>query len=107
MFVLTGVSVPGHSWALGANLHLRPASDTDLSPVADFSQANLNRWRARGNFASRIIEAMLASPELEPHRDRAGGAVASRPEPRIVVPASFILSAPQLNRHKSATLEAA
>ena len=45
------------------NLHLRPISDADLSPVADFSHVNLNRWRVRGNLASQLIEATLASPE--------------------------------------------
>jgi hypothetical protein len=90
------------------NLRLRPISDADLSRVADFSHVNLNRWRARGNLASQVIEAMLASPELASHRDHAGAAVANLAELRIIVrPPSFILSAPQLNKHKSATLEAA
>jgi hypothetical protein len=87
MFVLTRVPVPGRSVALGMNLRLRPISGADRSRVADFSHADLNRWRARGH---------------------AGAAVASLAEPRVIVPPpSFILSAPQLNRHKSATLEAA
>jgi hypothetical protein len=90
------------------NLRLRPISDADLSRVADFSHVNLNRRRARGNLASQVIEAMLASPELASHRDHAGAAVANLAELRIIVrPPSFILSAPQLNKHKSATLEAA
>ncbi len=90
------------------NLHLRPISDADLSPVADFSHVNLSRWRVRGNLASQVIEATLASPELESHRDRAGAAVANRPELRIIVPPpSFRLSAPQLSKHKRATFEAA
>ena len=89
------------------NRHLRPTSDTDRSPVADFSRVYLNRWQAQGNLAAQVVGAMRASPELEPHRDHAGAAVANRPELRIVVPASSILSAPQLNKHKSATLEAA
>ena len=108
MFVLTRVSVPGRSGALGVNLRLRPVSDADLSPIADFSHVNLNRWRARGNLASQVVDGMLASPELESHRDHAGAAVADLAELRIIVPpSSFILSAPQLNKHASATLEAA
>ena len=76
------------------NLRLRPISDADRSRVADLSHVGLNRWRASGNLAS--------------HRDHAGGAVANLAELRIIVPpSSFILSAPQLNKHKSATLEAA
>ena len=69
------------------NLRLRPVGDADPSRVADFSHVDLNRWRARGHV---------------------GAAVASLAELRIIVPpSSFILSAPQLNRHKSATPEAA
>jgi len=41
-------------------LHLRPASDADLSPVAGFSPVNLNRWPARGNLASPVTGGMLA-----------------------------------------------
>jgi hypothetical protein len=108
MFVLTRVPVPGRSGALGMNPRLRLISDADRSRVADLSHVGLNRGRARGNLASQVIEAVLASPELESHRDHAGGAVANLAELRIIVPpSSFILSAPQLNKHKSATLEAA
>jgi hypothetical protein len=46
------------------NLHLRPASDAELSPVADFSPVSLNRGRVRGNLASQVIEPTLASPYL-------------------------------------------
>jgi len=62
----------------------------------------------QGNLASQVIDGMLASPELESHRDHVGAAVASLTGLRIIVPPpSLILSAPQLNKHKSATLEAA
>ena len=43
-------------------LHLRPISDADLSPVADFSHVNLNRWRARGSVASQVIDGVLIGP---------------------------------------------
>jgi hypothetical protein len=90
------------------NLHLRPISDAALSPIADFSQVNLSRWRVRGNLASQVIEAMLASPGLESHRDRAGAAGANPAELRLIEPPpSFILSAPRLTKHKRATFEAA
>ena len=56
-------------------LHLRPISDAGLSPVADFSHVNPNRWRTRGNFASPVIDGMLAGPEWESQRDHAGAAV--------------------------------
>ena len=62
----------------------------------------------RANLASQVIDGMLAGPELESHRDHAGAAAANLAELRTIVPPpSFILSAPQLNKHKSATLEAA
>ncbi len=90
------------------NLHLRPISDAAPSPVADFSQVNLSRWRVRGNLAAQVIEAMPTSPELESHRVRAGAAGANLAELRIIEPPpSFILSAPQLTKHKRATFEAA
>jgi len=67
-------------------LHPRPISDADLSPVADFSHVNLNRWGARGDLASKVIDGMP---------------VANLAELRIIVPPpSFILTAPQVNKHK-------
>ncbi len=62
----------------------------------------------RGNLASQVIDGMLAGPGSEWHWDHAGAAVANLAELRIVVPPpSFILSAPQLKKHKSAALEVA
>ena len=83
-------------------LHLRPTSDGDLSPVADFSHVNLNRWRARGSLASQVTDGIPAGPELESHRDHAGTAVANPAELRIIVPPpSFRLSAPLRRRKPS------
>ncbi len=59
-------------------LHLRPISDAGRSPAADFLHVSLNRWRAKGNLASRVIGGVLADPELKSHRDHAGAIVANR-----------------------------
>lgn len=81
-------------------LHLRPISDADHSPVAGFPHVNLNCWPARGNLASKVIDGTPTGPELESHRNHAGAAVANLAELRIMVPPpSFILSAPQVNKH--------
>ena len=58
--------------------HLRPGSDANLSPGAHFSLVNLNRWRARGNLASQVIDGRS-----------------------IVPPPSFRLSAPLRRRKPS------
>jgi hypothetical protein len=82
MFVLTRVPHQAVQ-ELGTTVRLRPFIDADPPAVADFWHVNLNRWPARGNLAPRVIDGMLTGPQ------------------------SLILSAPQPNKQKSATLEAA
>jgi hypothetical protein len=81
-------------------LYVRPVSDADLSPVADLSHVNLNRWQARGNLTSQVTDGMLAAPELGSHRHHAGAAVASPAKLRIIVPPPSLRLSPPLRRRK-------
>ena len=89
-------------------LRIGPITNADLSALGPSLPLPFFGWRARISADPQVIDGRLAGPEPKPHRDHAGAVVATLAESRIIESSpSFILSAPRLNMHESATLEAA
>jgi hypothetical protein len=89
-------------------LRIGPVTNADLSALHPDLPLPFFGWRARIGADPQVIDGRFAGPEPKPHRGHAGAAAVTLAESRVIGSSpSFTLSAPRLNMHKSATLEAA